>query len=98
MSNTIELPKAPSIVGPELRGHAVIVDGRVIPKITCRDNGSTIDIIVDGRFSITVGADLAYQVAWIVAQAMAIGAGYSSLTAETRDTVFAPIACEWKAE
>lgn len=79
-----------SIIGPELSGNAVIVEGRVIPGLTCRDLGEYIDLILDRRFSITIPKAQSGQVAWLVAHALAIGAGYPSFNAEMENRPFAP--------
>lgn len=83
--------KGASIVGPPRTGNAVIVDSRVIPQLHCYEHGENIEIILDGRFSVTVPALLAYEVAWMIANALAIGSGYPYMGAETKDRPFAPI-------
>jgi hypothetical protein len=92
MSTVASFPEraAPSVVGPECSGHSVIVEGRVIPRLHCRERGDEIELVLDGRFTITVPREQSYSVAWLIATALAIGAGYSHLGAESKDQPFAP--------
>lgn len=83
-------PSAPSIVGPERRGHAVIVEGRAIPKLHCHERGEEVELILDERFSLSLPKAMAHQIASFVANALAIGAGYSHSGASTKDRPFAP--------
>lgn len=69
----------------------VVIEGRQIPKLTALDEGDQVAIILDGRLSISVPKALGQQVAWLVANALAIGSGYSHLGAETKDAPFAPV-------
>ncbi len=87
-----DLPQRPtkSIVGPPITGNHVVVEDRIIPRLRCHDHGDEVSIILDDRYEITVPAGKAYQVAWIVAQAMAIGQGYSHLGAGDKQRPFAP--------
>ena len=80
----------PSIIGPEIRGNAVIVDGLCIPNMHCFDCGDEIEIIIDRRFSYTFPKEWAYLAAAMAAQAMAIGEGYTHLEVLTKDRCFAP--------
>jgi len=93
MDNVTEL-KQPKpldpLVGPFAPQYRVIVDGRAIPKLTGFRDGDLTALVLDGRLSISVPPELAHQVAWFAANAMAIGAGYSHLGAETKDQPFAP--------
>jgi hypothetical protein len=96
----VEFPREtppPLLVGP-FKEWRVIVQGRVIPKLT----GYKYE---DGRVSLTldhrIGADfpneeIASQAAWMIANAMAIGAGYPSMMADSKDAPFAPKGCEIK--
>jgi len=95
MSDVVELA-GPTMVGPERCGYAVIVEGRVIPRLHCHDLGERIEIVLDGRFSLTVRRDEAYRIAWMLAHALAIGAGYSHLGADGRDRPFAPELKQWE--
>ena len=59
--------------------HAVTIDGFACPKIEAReiDNGVNASITLDGRFNIIVPAENAHGVIWLIANALAIGEGYS---------------------
>ena len=76
--------------GPELGGHAVIVDGRAIPRLTMRDKGGEIDLILDGRLAFPFAREWAVQAAYLAANAMALGAGYPCATADEKTKSFAP--------
>jgi hypothetical protein len=98
MSNVVNLtePRDPYgfMVGP-FEYHRVIVEGRAIPNLTAhRDGPGQIALVIDHRFSVTVPADLGESVAWLIANAMAIAAGYPSMNAETKDRPFAPRCAE----
>lgn len=91
-----EKPKAELLIGP-FEGYRVVVEGRIVPNLTAFDDksfGDGISLVVDHRFSIWVERERAVDVAWLVAQAMAIGAGYPHFSANTKDQPFARIACE----
>ncbi|WP_162685481.1 hypothetical protein [Roseovarius amoyensis] len=94
MTDTVELHPGQSgmvELGPELSGSSVIVEGRLIPRLTARDRGGDeITIVLDGRFSIDIPRERSGQICWMVANAMAIGAGYPSLSADGADRPFAP--------
>ena len=70
----------------------VEIEGRIIPRLTAiRVGDGSIGLVVDGRFGATFPNEgIADQAAWLIAQALAVGAGYSSLGAETKDRPFAP--------
>lgn len=97
--NVIKMPNEQSdlLVGP-IERYAVQVDGRIIPRLTGRPDGDRIMLIVDGRFSASFMPDDATQAAWLIAQALAIGAGYSHLGAETKDQCFAPMGMQINLE
>ena len=76
--------------GPQQSGYQVIVEGRAIPKLTMIDDGPVISLILDGRFCVPVPRDLAPQVAWLVANALAIGEGYPFLGSASKERPFAP--------
>ena len=80
----------PSVVGPAFSGHRVIVDGRVIPRMKCHQHGEEITLVLDGRFSIVVRAAEAHNIAWMIANALAIGAGYSHMGADAPGRPFPP--------
>lgn len=80
----------PFMVGPLIR-YEVNIEGRVIPKLTAIPDGENrISLVVDGRFSASVPEEYATSVAWLLAQALAVGAGYASLNSETKERPFAP--------
>lgn len=83
------------LIGP-FTYHAVVVEGRCIPLLTGALEGANTALIVDGRFSISVPNERAYEVAWLLAQAIAVASGYSHLGAETKDCPFGPICQELK--
>lgn len=64
----------------------VTIDGYAVPMVEAResDDGLTSEICLDGRFGITVPAEHAEQVIWLLANAVAIGAGYSCHGANSR--------------
>jgi len=70
---------ATEMVGPfqEEYYHAV-VDGFEVPYIKLRKNESDWDLVVDGRYSVTASGDEMDRWIWIIANAMAIAAGYTS--------------------
>ncbi len=76
-------------LGPELSGHSVIVDGRLVPRLRAYDRGNTIDFILDGRFSYEVPTELSDLFASAIGNAMAIGAGWPCLAAD-QQAPFAP--------
>lgn len=79
------------LFGPHPEYYSIVVDGRRIPQLTGHKSGDNETyLVLDGRFSVTVPNELAYQVAWILANAIAIGQGYSHLGAESKDHPFAP--------
>lgn len=91
-----QFPKreAPSIAGPIRQGTDVIIDGRAIPNMHCLEGETETTIVIDGRLSFTFPREWAYLAASMAANAMAVGAGYASLGAETKDRPFAPQAVE----
>lgn len=93
MTNVVNMPPAPKqpdlLIGP-FQAWRVQVDGRIIPRLTGHPDGDKIALVVDGRFSASFAKDDAYQVAWLIAQAMAVSEGYPHLGAETKSRAFAP--------
>jgi hypothetical protein len=77
------------MIGPFEILHCVI-EGRRIPRLTACKTDAGINLIVDGRMGIMVPPELAEDVAWLVAQALAVGAGYSNLEAENQNRCFTP--------
>ena len=94
MSDIIEFPKPDPqpdlLIGP-FESYKVVVEGRAIPRLTGypQDDGR-ITLIVDGRFMVDFPADLARQAAWLIAQALAVGEGYTHLGGTNKDQPFAP--------
>lgn len=72
----------------------VQIEGRIIPHLTGSRNGDMVTLCVDRRFNVDFPADIARQAAWLIAQALAVGAGYPHLGATSKDMPFAPIATE----
>jgi hypothetical protein len=100
MSNVVELPPAQKppelLVGP-FQEWRVQVEGRIIPRLTGFHDGDKIALVLDGRWSASFPKEDAYQVAWLLANALAVGEGYSHLGAENKDNPFAPMGCELNA-
>lgn len=67
-----------SFIGPFVEEWRVSIDGYPIPKLTAivRQDGN-IMLCLDGRFGIDGTPEECAKWLWIVANAMAIGAGYS---------------------
>lgn len=57
----------------------VTISGYAVPRIEAQEinEGRDCSIVLDRRFGITVPADMAEQVIWLLANALAIGGGYS---------------------
>jgi hypothetical protein len=84
------------LVGP-FTVYKVVVDGREIPGLTgFPDNGKTA-LVVDGRFTATFDNDTARQVAWLLAEAIAIERGYSNAGAKNKEMPFAPMCMDLSA-
>jgi hypothetical protein len=92
MTNVVDFPKQeiPDMKGPERTGYSVIIDNRKIPKLHMYDRGDSVEFILDGRLAFEFPSDLAYHAATFAANAMAIGAGFAFLGAETKERPFAP--------
>ena len=97
MSDVIKFPEPPTrdpyafMVGP-FEEYRCLIDGRMVPGVTAfRDGPDNIGVVLDHRFMVSVPKDLAQSVAWLVANALAIGSGYSHMGAETKGLPFAPI-------
>lgn len=92
--NIVKFPQAEQdkedwIVGPFER-YRCIIEGRSIPMLEARRVADGVNLIVDNRFCVCVPDDIAESVAWLVAQALAVGSGYASLSQPTKDRCFAP--------
>lgn len=92
MTDVIDFPAVPQEPWhfPYIEADRVIIEGRLIPQLRAMGEGDEVSIILDGRLSISVPKALGRQVAWLVANAIAIGQGYSHLGAESKDQPFAP--------
>ena len=77
-------------VGASRFGNRVIVDGRVVPHLTLVVKDGGYDLFLDDRFAIFVATDDAAQVFWMVANALAVGAGYKWIGEERHGVPFAP--------
>lgn len=64
---------------PPRTQHEVTIDGYACPQIEAREtpDGKHCLITLDGRFGATILADEAEQVLWLLANALAIGEGFS---------------------
>ncbi len=95
MDNIVDFPKTETpelLIGP-FQEYRVSVEGRIIPHLTGNPKGERdgeVMLVVDNRFGISIPVEIAYQVAWLVAQGMAVASGYSSLNAESKEMPFAP--------
>lgn len=82
--------KGPSIVGVDVAGSSIFMQGRKIPKMRCIERDTCVEIILDDRFGYSFDKDVVWDAVNFAAQAMAIGMGYSDITAKTKDMPFAP--------
>ena len=80
----------PLLIGP-FQEWRVVVEGRIIPRLTGFHDGDKIALVVDHRFSASFAPEDARQAAWLISQALAIGEGYTHLGAETKGYCFAPL-------
>lgn len=64
---------------PKRISREITIDGYAVPGIEAfeSDNGLECHIMLDSRFGAVIPADLAEQALWLLANALAIGAGYS---------------------
>lgn len=76
--------------GVRRSGYTVIVDGREIPRLTMYEVGDQIALCLDNRMAVDFPREIAPQAARIIANALAIGAGYPHLGAMSKDKPFAP--------
>lgn len=95
--NVVQFPsqKAESVLVGPFSYYKVKVEGRVIPRLTGypQDDGR-ITLIVDDRFMVDFEPDVAPRAAWLVAQALAVGEGFTHLGATLKQSPFAPEATE----
>ena len=101
MTDVLEFPKPDGppefIIGP-FEEYRVVIEGRLIPKLTAFREGDDICLVLDNRLSISVPKSRAYDIAWLVANALAIGAGYACITSDEKIKPFAPNCGELKLE
>ena len=71
--------------------YKVVVDGRAIPRLSGYYEGENICLVLDHRWAATFTPDDARQAAWLIANALAIGSGYSHMGAANTDKPFAPL-------
>jgi len=81
------------LIGP-FSYYQVVIEGRAIPRLTGYKGETKTWLRLDNRFGIEVPNDLAYQVAWMLANALAIGEGFAFLGSETKERPFAPKSME----
>lgn len=96
--NVTQFPetKAPDFMMGAMKKYPVIIEGRKIPGLQAWKEGERTFILVDDRIAVSVLNECAYDVCFIVASALAIGAGYANIHSENRDRCFAPICSEIK--
>lgn len=86
-----EQPKSVEFVGPFVEQWKVIVGGYEIPKLSAIvQKDGDIMLTLDGRFGIDGTPEEMEKWLWIIANALAIGEGYSHYGAETKGRPFAP--------
>ena len=97
MSTVEEFPSPPKremFIGP-FEDYRVILDGKVIPLLTGRKQpNGRVWLELDHRFAGEFSEEDAWQVAHLVANALAIGQGYPSYMADSKDQPFAPFGME----
>lgn len=86
--------KREMLIGP-FEEWRVVLDGKGIPLLTGNKlpNGR-VWLMLDNRFGGEFSEEDAWQVAHLVANALAIGQGYPSYMATTKDRPFAPFITE----
>lgn len=80
MTNVTELPRrdlVAEMTGPENTGHAVIIDGRLVPNLSMRDRGEMVEFALDGRFLYAFPREWAWLAAAFAFQSMATAAGFA---------------------
>lgn len=101
MDNVSQFPPrdgAPEFMIGPFTENRVVIDGRLIPKMTAWREGDKIWICLDNRLSTHFPSEWGWNAAWLAATAMAIGAGYPCITAESKDRPFAPQCSEIKLD
>lgn len=77
--------------GVAITGYTAIVEGRQIPGLMVKERGKAqITIILDNRWEIDVPREQSGKICWMIANALAIGEGYSHLGALSKNHPFAP--------
>jgi len=77
--------------GPERSGCTVIIEGRLVPRLTMHDSGEgEITLVLNDRLAFPFPREVAMQAAHFAATAMAIGAGYGSIGHCDTKPPFAP--------
>lgn len=76
------------LIGPFAGTHKITIDGFHVPHIEAhpKRESDSVDLVLDGRFSITATQAEVERWGWFLAQAMAIAAGYSSHGEDSRPT------------
>lgn len=77
--------------GVRIPGYTAVVEGREIPGMMVFERGDQITVNLDRRFSIDVPRELSGCICWMIANALAIGEGYSHLGAGAKGRPFAPL-------
>lgn len=100
MTNVTQLPGTQTLnpVGAARFGNHVIVEGRKIPRLAIVKTDVGFDLYLDDRYCIEVKAGDITQVTWMVAHAIAIGAGYMSISGKKHGVPFAPEVVEINAD
>ena len=92
--NVIQLPDGSHLVeqmrGVQLSGNSVVIEGRVVPKLTMHETDTEVEFVLDGRLAWGFPKHLAHHAASFAANAMAIGAGFPCFTADHKCEAFAP--------
>lgn len=94
--NIVQFPedKPPKFMIGPMTSWPVVIEGRLIPGLTAWEEGDKTFVCVADRMAISVPNVNAYDVCYIVAQALAVGAGYNDAGAETKDRPFARMCAE----
>lgn len=79
------------LIGPFVDTYKVMVEGRIIPRLSGFHDGDKIALVVDGRWMHSFNKDDAYGAAHLIAQAMAVAEGYPHMGALTKEQPFAPL-------
>lgn len=70
--------------------HGLVIDGRLIPRMHVATTGDRCTLVLDGRFACDGTPDEVARWARMVAQALAVGAGYPHLGADAPVRPFSP--------